>query len=78
MRYIFTSLFLLFGVGIFAQTGKVTGKVTSGKTGEALIGATVTIEGLNRATATDLNGVYTISNLNAGTYAVSASFVSYS
>lgn len=77
MRYIITSLLLLFCINILAQSGKITGKVISSKTGEPLIGATVSIDSITRAVATDLNGNYSISGLPPGTYSVSGSYVSY-
>lgn len=77
MRFISTSIFFLISFSILAQTGKITGKVINGKTGDPLIGATVTIDGIKRSVATDLNGSYSISGLPAGTYNVSGSYVSY-
>jgi len=78
MRYIITSFLLLFYFNIIAQTGKITGKVISGKTGEPLIGATVSIAETSKASATDLNGAYTISGLTPGTYTISSTFISFS
>jgi outer membrane receptor for ferrienterochelin and colicin len=62
----------------FSQKAKITGKITNSKTGEPLIGATVTIVSLKRATASDLSGTYTIGGLNAGTYTVLISSISFS
>ncbi len=74
----YISIFLLFlGTTAFAQNGKITGKVISSKSGEPLIGATVTIERIKRSVATDLNGTYTLGGLPAGTYSVMVSFISY-
>lgn len=77
MRFIFTSLIFLVSFNLLAQSGKLTGKVINGKTGDPLIGATVTIDSIKRSVATDLNGSYSISGLSAGTYNVSGSYVSY-
>ena len=60
-----------------AQQGKISGKVISSKTGEALVGATISVEGLKRSVQTDLNGLYSVSGLSAGTYNLSCSYVSY-
>ena len=38
---------LLFSVGLLAQTGKISGKVTDIETGEPLIGASVMVQGLS-------------------------------
>ncbi len=54
---VFLFLFQL-SFALIAQTGKITGKVTDGT--EALIGATVLIEGTTKGTVTDLDGNYTI------------------
>ena len=62
----------------FAGTvGKIKGKVTDLTTGEPLIGANVLAMGTSFGSATDVNGSYTIQNLEAGTYQVRASFVGY-
>jgi len=59
-----------------AQQGTLSGKVKDKLTGEPIIGATVAIAGTSKGVATDFNGDYTIS-LDAGTYKVNISYVSY-
>ena len=61
----------------FAQKAKITGKVLSSKTGESLIGATITIEGKNKSTKSDQNGNFSISGLEKGTYTIICTYVSY-
>lgn len=68
---------ILLGNHAFAQKGKVTGKVTDGATGEVLIGVAVFIEGTTTGGSTDLDGKYTITNLSAGSYQVTARYISY-
>ena len=54
---------LLFLVGLnesFAQTNKVTGKVTSADDGSGLPGVSVLVKGTSKGTQTDFNGLYTI------------------
>ncbi|MFA6981164.1 MAG: TonB-dependent receptor [Ignavibacteriaceae bacterium] len=68
---------LLFSVGLFAQTGKVSGRVTDLETGEPLIGASVMIQGTNLGSATNLNGEYIILNVSPGKYSVVAKYVGY-
>ncbi len=78
MRLFLSACFSLFALSVFSQSGKITGKVISSKTGEPLIGATVSLDSLHRAAATDLNGNYSFSGLEAGLYTVSGSFISFS
>lgn len=77
MRLSILTCFIFFSLSLTAQTGKITGKVISSKTGEPLIGATVSLDSIHRGVATDLNGNYTFSGVAPGTYSLSASFVSY-
>lgn len=71
------SLLLLPSLVLVAQTGKLKGKVTDLTNGEPLIGANVIVVGTSLGAATDVNGEYSISNLNAGTYNVKASYIGY-
>ena len=57
------------------STGSLTGKVTDASTGAALSGATVSYTG--GSTVTDSTGSYTLSNVAAGTYNVTASDSGY-
>ncbi|HEY6968557.1 MAG TPA: carboxypeptidase regulatory-like domain-containing protein [Candidatus Angelobacter sp.] len=55
--------------------GSITGHVTDASTGAALSGATVSYSG--GSTTTDSNGNYTLSNVAAGTYSVTAAHSGY-
>lgn len=68
---------LLLSAGLYAQTGKVSGKVTDLETGEPLIGASVMINGTNLGAATNLNGEYVILNVSPGKYSIVAKYVGY-
>ncbi len=74
-------LFLLFAFlasnMLFAQAGKLVGKVIDLETGEALIGANVLLEGTSMGAATDENGDYIMLNVTPGTYTVKARFIGY-
>lgn len=74
---LFTLLCLLLSIGAMAQNGKVTGSVKDADSGEALIGATVTVKGTNLGIMTNQNGEFTLSNVPTGTQKVSVSFVGY-
>lgn len=51
---------LLTSIVSFAQKGKIEGKVTDSKTGQPLIGVTVTNKQTGKGTSTDVEGRYTI------------------
>ncbi len=75
-----TILFLLLFLPSFllaGTVGKIKGKVVDQATGEPLIGANVFVVGTSYGAATDVNGEYSITNLEAGVYSVRASFVGY-
>ncbi len=59
------------------QAGKISGKVTDSKTGETLIGLTVKITGATLGASTDIEGRYTLGNLNPGKYSLSFSYIGY-
>jgi hypothetical protein len=80
MNRIITILFLLLlvpALTLAGTTGKLKGKVTDKATGEPLIGANVIVGGTSFGAATDINGEYSISNLEAGTYDVKCSYIGY-
>ena len=72
-----TFSFLVLPIVLFAQDGKMRGKVTDKANGEALVGATVSISGTSLGAATDVNGEYIILGVPAGTYSLKVSFVGY-
>lgn len=76
-KAIITALFVIIGSAVFAQTGKISGKVSDNKTGETLIGVTVKIAGTTKGVATDVEGRYVIGGLAAGKYTLEVSYVGY-
>jgi len=71
-------LLILSNLTTFSQQqGKISGKVTDSKTGETLIGLTVKITGANLGASTDIEGRYTLGNLNPGKYNLSFSYIGY-
>ena len=71
-------LSLLIPTFLFAgTTGKISGTVTDAQTGEKLLSANVTVEGLATGAATNVDGFYAIINVPPGTYRVKASLVGY-
>ncbi|MFO7446376.1 MAG: TonB-dependent receptor [Ignavibacteriaceae bacterium] len=71
-------LLTLFTVSaINAQSGIISGTVVDEKTGEALIGANILIQGTTNGAATDIDGNYRITAVTPGTYTLVTSMVSY-
>ncbi len=67
-----------FSLLFAGSTGKIGGKVTDARTGEALIGANVVImDGSGKGAATDINGEYLILNLLPDNYTIRFSMVGY-
>jgi TonB-linked SusC/RagA family outer membrane protein len=78
-KLLLTVMAFLFTVGsAFAQAGTLTGAVTDASSGEKLPGANVQISELSRGASVSPEGTYEISNLPAGTYEVTATFIGYS
>lgn len=68
---------LLISFTAWAQTGKITGKVTDFETGEPLIGANVLILNTSYGAATNVNGEYIISMVPPGNYELRATYIGY-
>ena len=83
---VFTLLFLFLTVGSTAKAdekvnvvkqGTVRGRIIDA-TKQTLPGASIYIEKLHAGVTSDVNGFYTFSNLDPGTYTVKVSYVGYS
>ncbi|HEX8904907.1 MAG TPA: TonB-dependent receptor plug domain-containing protein, partial [Longimicrobiaceae bacterium] len=68
---------LLAGGPLVAQTGQITGSVTSGEGGRALSGAAVTVAGTTLRALTSPDGRYTLSGVPAGTQRVTATVLGH-
>ena len=68
---------LLLSLPLSLFAGTVTGKITEASTNDVLPGANVSIEGTRMGAASGTNGVYTISNVPAGTHTLVISFMGY-
>lgn len=74
-HFLFSLCFLLIGVGAQSQTLK--GKVVDVNTGEPLVGAVVKLEGTSLGAIVKLDGSYSFTKLNPGTYTIKISFQGY-
>ena len=57
--------------------GSIAGNIKDSKTGEAVIGANVVIQGTTQGAATDIEGNFVINNVKEGTYTLQISSVTY-
>ena len=70
------ALFVIVSLAWGQTAGKLRGTVTSSD-GTALAGANVIVDGSGMGAATDVDGGYTILNVPAGRYSVTASYIGY-
>ncbi|MFH1850914.1 MAG: TonB-dependent receptor [Candidatus Neomarinimicrobiota bacterium] len=73
-------LILLIPLSLLAQNktvGSLAGRIIDSKTGEALIGVNVVVKGTYFGAASDLDGYYTVPNIEPGSYDVEASIIGY-
>jgi hypothetical protein len=68
----YSSIFLYAGT-----TGKIKGFVRDAGNGEPLAGVNITIEGMPRGAATDIDGYFNIISIHPGKFNVVASYVGY-
>ncbi|MBK9290527.1 MAG: TonB-dependent receptor [Bacteroidetes bacterium] len=80
MRFIhvlFVGMLLFAVLPVVSQNAAITGKVTDKATGEELAGANIYIKGTTIGVSTDLDGNYTLANIQPGTYTIVCSYISY-
>ena len=76
MKMLLTFL-AFFAMNVFAQTRSVTGTVYSATDNEPLIGATVKVKDALLATATDVEGNFTLSGVSQSAKYLEVSYVGY-
>lgn len=72
-----TTFLICSSVTLFAQTGKIAGRVMDGTNSEPLPFVNVLIEGTSLGAATDIDGYFSIIGVPPGTYSVRASAIGY-
>ncbi len=78
MKIIFTSIFLILSLSVFAQdNGNLAGTVTDAKTGEDLPGVNIIVKGTYYGAATDIDGNFRINNIASGSYTIEVSLIGY-
>jgi len=74
---IITLIIAFLSADLFAQSGRITGKVTDADTGEEIIGANVFIQGTTRGANTDVNGNFRILNVSPGVHTIEVRYIGY-
>ncbi|HEY5746778.1 MAG TPA: TonB-dependent receptor [Chryseolinea sp.] len=69
--------FLIISFAAWAQNGTIGGVVTDAKSGEAIVGANVVIQGTQVGAVTDIEGKFTIANVKPGAYTLAITFITY-
>ena len=78
MKKIYLSLFFtLMCVMAFAQTGTITGSVSTADSDAGTVGAVVRLAGTSYGMVSDLNGQFTLSDVPVGDYTLITSYVGY-
>ncbi|MEN6455395.1 MAG: carboxypeptidase-like regulatory domain-containing protein, partial [Prolixibacteraceae bacterium] len=92
MKKLFVSV-LLVGCMVFTYAGKketkkevatdnselttISGQILDQRTNETLVGVKVALKGTGKVAYTDFDGKYSFENVKPGTYALTASYISY-
>lgn len=77
IKHTLVSLCLLFSGVLVAQTGTIRGFIYEQGTGEPLIFTPVVLKGAGMGAQTDVNGYYSISKLQPGTYTLMVAYLGY-
>ncbi len=75
--FVFAVVFLISLEATWAQTGIIKGRVSNSISNESLPFATLVIQGLNQAVQSDIDGLYSFTNLKPGTYNVECILLGY-
>lgn len=76
-KLLFILVALLVPVLLFAQTGKISGKIVDRETKEPLVSANVSVDGTTLGAVSDIEGHFIILGVPPGAYVVKSSYVGY-
>ncbi len=76
-RFVFLFFVIIYSSIAIAQTGIIRGKIVDASNGEVLIGATVVVVGTTTGAVADLDGNFSLENLDEGDIEIKASFIGY-
>lgn len=68
---------LLFAANSFAENGKIAGKISDKTYGDAIIGASVSVQGLSIGTVTDVDGNFILNNVPTGEYVIEVKYIGF-
>ena len=77
MKQLLFLLSVLIINNTFAQKGNIRGFVYEKESGEPVIFCNVFLKGTTVGAATDINGMYNLSKVNAGSYTLVVSYIGY-
>lgn len=84
MYIVLSIIILILGISLApievvmsAETGQLTGKIIDAETGEAILGATVMLEGTTKGNASNIDGLFTIKDITPGVYTLIVSSMGY-
>jgi TonB-dependent receptor len=77
MKLILQTILCLFLSVTLAKASNIKGHVYDQKTGEALVGASVSLEHTDKSTLTGLDGSFEFKQVKAGSFSLRVSYVSY-
>ncbi|MEI7735423.1 MAG: TonB-dependent receptor [Ferruginibacter sp.] len=71
------AIFLIISNILFAQSGKISGKIINASSGQALANATIILIEKSKTETADQNGNFVFSKLAAGTYSIKCSYAGH-
>lgn len=77
MRRLLSILLIAIAPIVASAQTTISGSVTEASSGEPIIGASILLQGTTKGDATNVDGNYTINNVNAGTYSIRVSSIGY-